>query len=93
MSVSELYYVVSTTVYLILSLVEVAMFVRALFSWIFADAEGLIIDFVYLLTEPIILPFRKLFEKLGWFQNSPLDIAYLFAVISLGVITTFITMI
>lgn len=89
----ELYYIISTTVYLVLSLVEMAMFARALLSWIFPDGEGLIIDFVYLLTEPIILPFRRLFEKLGWFQNSPLDIAYLFAVITLGMVTTFVTMV
>ena len=90
---NELFYVVSTTVYLILSLVELAMFGRALLSWIMPDGEGLLIEFIYILTEPIILPFRRLFEKLGWFQNSPIDIAYLFAVVALGMVTTTLTLI
>ncbi len=89
---NELYYIISTTVLLLLSLIELAMLGRALLSWFLPDGEGLIVDFVYILTEPIIMPFRKLFEKLGWFQNSPLDIAYLFAIIALGMVTTFVSM-
>ena len=69
------------------------MFGRALLSWIMPDGEGLLIEFIYILTEPIILPFRRLFEKLGWFQNSPIDIAYLFAVVALGMVTTTLTLI
>ncbi|MBE6599595.1 MAG: YggT family protein [Ruminococcaceae bacterium] len=88
---NEIYYVISTVVLLILSLVELAMLARALLSWFLPDGGGLLPEFIYLITEPLILPFRRLFERFGWFQNSPLDIAYLCAVLALGIVTTFLS--
>ena len=87
----EIYYVLSTTVLLILSAAELAMLMRAILSWIMPDGEGLLIDLIYMLTEPLILPYRKLFERFGWFQNSPFDIAYLFAAVTLMLVTSAIS--
>ncbi len=88
---NELYYIISTTVYLLLSAVELAMLARALLSWFMPDGESPLLEFIYIVTEPLIMPFRRLFERLGWFQESPLDVAYLCAVITLGIVTTFLS--
>ncbi len=88
---NEIYYIALRTVLLILSAIELAMLVRAIFSWILPDGEGLLIDFIYLITEPIVTPFRLLFDRLGLFQNSFLDIAYLCAVFALAAVTTLLS--
>ena len=76
---------------LLLSAVELAMLARAVLSLFMPDGEGPLLDFIFLLTEPLVLPFRKLFERFGWFEGAPFDMAYLFAVITLGAVTTFLS--
>ena len=41
-----------------------------------------------MVTEPIILPIRALFARLGWFQNLPIDISFLVAYLLLTVLGT-----
>ena len=67
----------------LLSVLDFAMFGRAILSWIDPMADGPLASFLYAVTEPIILPFRKLFQKLNWFTGSPLDMAFFFAMISI----------
>ena len=43
---------------------------------------------MYAITEPIILPFRKLFEKKNWFTGVPIDMAFFFAFITIMVLQT-----
>lgn len=67
----------------LLGVIDFAMFGRAILSWIDPMADGPLASFLYAVTEPIILPFRKLFQKLNWFAGSPLDMAFFFAMISI----------
>ena len=67
----------------LLSALDFALFGRAILSWINPMGEGALASFLYAVTEPIILPFRKLFQKLHWFEGSPLDMAFFFAMISI----------
>ena len=77
---NELYFIVSNTVIMLLSVVDVALLIRAVLSWVMPDSDGLLMDLLYAFTEPVILPFRKLIESRGWFEGSPIDMAYMFAV-------------
>ena len=72
----------------LLSALDLAMLVRAVLSWIDPMADGPLAAFLYTVTEPIILPFRKLFEKLNWFAGSPIDMPFLFAVFTILVLQT-----
>jgi uncharacterized protein YggT (Ycf19 family) len=45
-------------------------------------------SFLYAITEPIILPFRKLFEKKNWFTGVPIDMAFFFAFIAIMILQT-----
>ena len=88
---NELYFVVSNTVLMLLSIVDVALLIRAVLSWIMPDGDGLIMDLLYAFTEPVILPFRKLIESRGWFEGSPIDMAYMFAIFAVGIVNITLT--
>ncbi len=70
-------YIMARVVALLLTLLEVAMLLRAIFSWIPAVDESAIGDFIYMITEPVIAPIRAIFDRFSWFQNSPIDISFL----------------
>jgi uncharacterized protein YggT (Ycf19 family) len=63
------------------------MLIRAVIGWFF-EAEGRFISFLYVLTEPVVIPIRKLFVRFNWFQDSPLDVAFSFAFIAIFVVET-----
>lgn len=56
-------------------IVTLAMCVRAVLGWFF-EPEGKLFHFLFVLTEPVIMPLRKLFIKMNWFQGLPVDVAY-----------------
>ena len=72
----------------ILSVLDFAMLGRAILSWIDPMGDGPLASFLYAVNEPIMLPFRKLFDKLNWFVGSPLDMAFLFAMVTIMILQT-----
>lgn len=71
---------------------NVAMFVRAILSWIPDSEEWAFTRFVAVLTEPLVIPVRALFNKMGWFQDMPVDISFLVTYILLSIITAIVEM-
>lgn len=69
-------YLFARTVSIFLNVLQWAMFIRAVVSWLPIE-ENRFEDFLYVLTEPVITPLRRLFDKMGWFQSSPIDIAFM----------------
>ena len=61
------------------------MLLRGIFSWFF-EGGGKFLHFLYVLTEPAIMPLRKLFVKLNWFQDTPIDLSFTFTFVVLGII-------
>ena len=84
--------------FLIVSVVRVALYVlnlallaRAILSWIpLAPENGFLDTFLYAVTEPCIYPFRLLFHKMGWFEDMPIDMPFLFTVIFLSLLGGFL---
>ena len=72
----------------LLGALDLAMFARAILSWIDPMGDGPLSSFLYTITEPIILPFRKLFEKMNWFVGVPIDMAFFFAFITIMILQT-----
>ena len=68
--------IVRSTVYILVSVLQTAMFIRAITSW-FPMGEGKFINFLYALTEPVVFPVRVLFDKMGWGSELPIDIPFL----------------
>ncbi|MBQ2308770.1 MAG: YggT family protein [Clostridia bacterium] len=74
------------TVCIILSALQLAMFIRAIMSW-FPTESNKFENFLYVITEPLIIPIRKLFEKFNWFQGLPIDISFFVTYLLLSIIT------
>ena len=68
-------YVLVNFVLFFIELLMFAMLIRAILSWI-TDGGGKLARFLYVLTEPAIMPIRKLLVKMNWLQNSPIDFSF-----------------
>ncbi len=86
---TEVLHILSTVVVLLLSAVQLAMLVRAIMSW-FPMEPNRFTDFLYGITEPFIYPVRMLFERMGWFQNLPIDISFMVTYLLLSLIILFL---
>lgn len=73
---AQIIYVIKQVVVLFLSALELAMLVRAVLSWIPMQPNKFT-DFLYAVTEPIVAPVRRLFERMNWFRGFPLDMSFL----------------
>ena len=71
-------YVLVQFVLIFLDVIIFSMLIRAILSFLGVNEGGLLMRFLYVVTEPAIMPLRKLFYKLNWFQNTPFDMAHLF---------------
>ena len=67
----------------LLDILNLAFLLRAVFSWIPME-ENRFTEILYRLTEPIVLPFRKLLYKLNVLQGFPLDVSFLLAILFIG---------
>lgn len=54
---------ISTAIYWFFQIIEYAIWIRIILSWIIRDRSNPIIDFIYTITEPILAPFRKAITK------------------------------
>ncbi len=75
-----------STLLIVIDVLQIAMLIRALFSWFDPMKESKISNFLFVLTEPVILPFRRLCERMHWFEGSFLDMPFLFAVLLLSLL-------
>ena len=83
-------YVLISFAYYFVGMLLLTMSIRAIFSWFF-EPEGKLFHFLFVLTEPAILPLRKLFAKLNLFQGIPIDAAYAGTLLALLLIQTFLS--
>lgn len=67
---------------------ELLFFARAVMSWFPQGRDSKIAEFLYTVTEPIILPFRSLIGRIDALRNCPLDISFLLAFFALEIILT-----
>lgn len=87
---SEFIYILSHFVDVLLTVIYFAIFIRVILSWLPLDEDGPFVSFVYLITDPIILPIRSMLERTGLFQNSPIDFSTLIAMILVMLVQTLI---
>ena len=78
------------TVGVILEVLSIALFIRAIFSWIDPMHEGAISRFLLVMTEPVIFPIRVLCERMNWFENVPIDMPFLLTMILITLLELFL---
>ena len=80
-------YVIITIVKIFIYVLQLAMLLRAVMSWIPDMQENKFSDFLYTVTESVVIPVRMLFEKMNWFQNMPLDVSFIVAYLLLAILS------
>jgi YggT family protein len=81
----EIIYVLVNFVIIFIDIITLAMTIRAILSW-FVEGDGPFIRFLYVITEPAIMPIRKLLVKKNWLQGSPIDFSFMLTYIVLFVV-------
>jgi uncharacterized protein YggT (Ycf19 family) len=73
--------------------VMIAMLARSVFSLFMMGEETALGLFLYYVTEPITLPIRLLFKRLGWFEDTdaPIDFPAIFTFVLLMILNTFLS--
>ena len=84
-------YVLKSCVLVFLDVFQIALLARAIMSWIDRGGQGAISGFLIYVTEPFIMPFRRMCEKNHWFEGSMLDIPFLMTVLAFMVLQTILT--
>ena len=84
-------YMVAKLVSALLTVLEIAMFIRAILSWVPAWGSSAFGDLICMVTEPIIAPIRALADRLGWFRNSPIDFSFMIAYLLLFMLQSIVS--
>ena len=83
-------YVIMLCVVIFIYVADIAMLGRAVLSWIPEGNQTRIGAFLYVITEPFIMPVRGLCKRLGLFQGMPLDMPFLITSMLLLLISSFL---
>ncbi len=86
----QLYYVITTTLAVLLSVLQLLMVARAILSWFPFDEDSNLVRFLMMATEPVIMPVRYLLDRFGLFEGMPLDMAFFITFILLSIIRMFL---
>lgn len=86
---SDFVYVFSRIPGSLVTVLEIAMLIRVVLSWMPISEENRFADFVYGITEPFIYPVRRLFDHFGLFEESVLDVPFFVTYLALAIISIF----
>ena len=84
--------VLSNTIVLICSVMMGVLFVDALLSWFFFQAEGPFFNFIRNLSDFLSFPARVVLDKTGWFAGLPIDMSHTVTMVVLWLITMIFTL-
>lgn len=71
----------------ILMAVQIALIVRAVMSW-FPFGDNVISDIAYAVTEPLIIPVRRVLDRFEAVRNFPIDIAFFVTFMIVSILST-----
>ena len=71
----------------LIELISLLLFVRAILSWFAGMGGSKFYDLLCYVTEPFLMPYRILCDKLGIGQGFPIDLSFLATVFTLQLLT------
>ena len=86
----EIAYIIIRLAMIMIWVLQGAMFIRAIMSWIPGADENRFGDFLYAITEPFIVPVRAILDRIPLFQGFPLDMSFLFTYLLLSLLSMFL---
>ena len=72
--------------YYLLGIVNYALLISSILSWVAPDAEGWLVNLIYAIIEPFLLPVRKLLAKKNLNSAGPLDLSFFLTVMLILII-------
>ena len=69
-------YVLARTGQVLLGLIYLAMFLRAILSWFIRDEESVLMGLLAFVTEPAILPVRGILMRFRFVRECPIDVSF-----------------
>lgn len=84
-------FVLRNLVLVFLDVIQIAFLARAILSWFDRGEPGTVSSFFIFVTEPFIMPIRRLCERMRWFEGSMLDFPFLLTMILLMMLQTLLT--
>ena len=85
-------YILFRFVIIFLDIILFAMLVRAVLSWfVMGDGSSPLMSFLYVITEPFIIPVRAICNRFGWFRGLPMDMSFFLTTALLGLINILLT--
>ena len=82
----QLVYVITAMLSLLLSTNQLLMLIRAILSWFPMEEDSNLIRFIYMATEPVILPVRSLLDRFGLFEGMPIDMSFFITFMLISII-------
>ncbi len=79
-------YIIARVAQLLLGFVELAMLLRMILSWFITDDGNRFMLFLYVVTEPFILPIRVICRMFGLADDFPIDIPFSITFILLSIL-------
>ncbi|MCL2096586.1 MAG: YggT family protein [Oscillospiraceae bacterium] len=79
--------ILAALVVAVLYAMQFLMFGRAIMSWFSPDEDNKVAQFLYFVTEPFVYPIRKVMQKFDFFNNMPIDMSFMAAIIILIIFT------
>lgn len=61
-----------TLIYYLCQLLSIAIFARAIMSWFPMGSNNPVISFLFNITEPVLMPLRRIIPRLGLIDISPM---------------------
>jgi len=83
-------FVIKYTLIVILLVIEGMMITRVICQLFDRMASWKLTQFVIRYTEPVCMPYRLLFHRMNWFQQSPFDFAFFFTWITVSLLETIV---
>jgi len=71
---------------IVLAVIEYAILARVIISWLPIPKENRIIRLLYQITDPILVPIRRIIEKSAFSKNMMFDFSPVIAFILIGII-------
>lgn len=81
---TQIAYVLVNFIVLFLQALLIAMLIRAIMSWFTMGEENRLTKFLYVVTEPVVMPIRNLCMHFGWFTDVPVDMPFFITTVILG---------
>jgi len=74
-------------VHAIISVMHLLLLARAILSWLPFDDSSALYRFLHITTEPILLPIRKMMDRIEFLAGFPIDLSFIVAYLLLLLIS------